>query len=320
MPNFDGGHYFFTGLYPVSLEPVHRQDRSITSPSHLLRESLASLPNFSEAAGPVRASPFARSLTTHFVRLAVIDDPAFNGRVAGDAIRQAIKGVDLLAHQPVDHLSRAWLLLAADFDAPDDSEAVRDSWANDLWTRMEPELRAIFQHCHGFDRVDGPQAFAAYLARGQIDTTMSFNDYWIDPMGVRSLSLGRLGLVILLGLALFLGLAWWIDREWGGGWLLWVGLGLFGVAAGIRAAYRMIMRRGARPFPTAPDSDLRSVLKGLYLQQRLTRFAIEHQGAEPQALYDAFGKFLAEVRPGDLDGPTQPPGVLRVQTDDRRRS
>jgi len=70
-------------------------------------------------------------------------------------------------------------------------------------------------------------------------------------------------------------------------------------------------RRGARPFPTAPDSDLKSVLKGLYLRQMLTRFAIENQGAEPQALYDAFGKFLGEVRPGDVDGPTQVPGVLR---------
>jgi len=311
MPNFDGGHYFFTGLYPVNLEPVHRQDRSITSPSHLLREDLASLPNFSEAAGPVRTSPFARSLSTHFVRLAVIDDPAFNGRVAGDAIRQAIKSVDLLAHQPVDHLSRAWLLITADFDAPDDSEAARDSWADVLWTQMEPELRAIFRHCHGFDRVDGPEAFAAYLARGQIDTTMSFNDYWIDPMNVRSLSLGRLGLVILLAVALFLAFAWWIDRAYGGGWPVWVGLGLLGIAAGLWAAYRLILRRGARPFPTAPDSDLKSVLKGLYLRQMLTRFAIENQGAEPQALYDAFGKFLGEVRPGDVDGPTQVPGVLR---------
>ena len=311
MPNFDGGHYFFTGLYPVNLEPVHRQDRSITSPSHLLRETLASLPNFSEAAGPVRTSPFARSLSTHFVRLAVIDDPAFHGRVSGDAIRQAIKGVNLLEHQPVDHLSRAWLLLAADFDAPDDSDAARNSWADVLWTQMEPELRAIFRHCLGFDRVDGPEAFSAYLAKGQIDTTMSFNDYWIDPMDVRALPLGRLGLVILLILGLFLGLAWWIDRGGGGGWLLWVGLGLLGVAAGVWTAYRLILRHGVRPFPTAPDSDLKSVLKGLYLQQKLTRFAIDHQGAEPQALYDAFRRFLAETRPADVDGPTQPPGVLR---------
>jgi hypothetical protein len=130
-------------------------------------------------------------------------------------------------------------------------------------------------------------------------------------MNVRSLSLGRLGLVILLAVTIFLAFAWWIDREYGGGWLVWVGLGLLGIVAGVWMAYRLIMRRGARPFPTAPDSDLKSVLKGLYLQQRLTRFAIENQGAEPQALYDAFGKFLKEVRPSDVDGPTQPPGVLR---------
>ena len=47
---------------------------------------------------------------------------------------------------------------------------------------MEPELRAIFRHCHGFTegRRTG-EDFAAYLAKGQIETTMSFNDYWIDP-------------------------------------------------------------------------------------------------------------------------------------------
>jgi len=306
MPNFDGGHYFFTGLYPVNLEPVPRQDRSITSPSHLLRETLASLPNFSEAAGAVRTSPFARCRSTHFVRLAVIDGPAFNGRVSGDAIRAAIKGIDLLEHQPVDHLSRAWLLITADFDAPEGEEA-RDSWARGLWGLMEPELRAIFRHCRGFELVDGADAFAAWLAKGQVETTMSFNDYWIDPMKVSSLSLGALALVVLLVLAVFLGLAWWIDQ----GWQVWLVAGLLGLTAGVWAAYRLILRRGRRPFATAPDSDLKSVLKSLYLREQLTRFAIEHQGVDAKALYDAFGRFLQDVRPDDLDGPTQPPGVLR---------
>ena len=132
-----------------------------------------------------------------------------------------------------------------------------------------------------------------------------------DVQGNILTAYGRLGLVILLAVALFLALAWWIDREYGGGWLLWVGFGLLGIVAGLWTAYRLIMRRGARPFPTAPDSDLPSVLKGLFLQQKLTRFAIDHQGADPQAHYAAFGKFLSETRPGDLDGPSQPPGVLR---------
>ena len=243
--------------------------------------------NFSEAAGPVRTSPFARSLSTHFVRLAVIDDPAFHGRVSGDAIRQAIKGVDLLAHQPVDHLSRAWLLLAADFDAPDESDAARDSWADVLWTQMEPELRAIFRHCHGFDRVDGPEAFSAYLAKGQIDTTMSFNDYWIDPMDVRALPLGRVGLVILL-LVRPLPRRWHggSTAEYGGGWLLWVGLGLVGARRrrldGLSADHaprRAALPDGARqrsqvgpqgPLPSARADPLRDRASGRRRRRRCT--------------------------------------------------
>src|SRR4051794_34653271 len=73
MPNLDGGHYFYTGLFPVRLDSVQRPDGSYTVHSHLLREALSSLPNFSEASGAVRTSPFARCRSTHFARLAVID-------------------------------------------------------------------------------------------------------------------------------------------------------------------------------------------------------------------------------------------------------
>ena len=70
------------------------------------------------------------------------------------------------------------------------------------------------------------------------------------------------------------------------------------------------MRTGNKPFPTAPDSDLRSVLKALYLQQKFTDFAIQNQGADDTALQTNFGAFLDEHKPGDLDNPTQQPGVI----------
>jgi hypothetical protein len=312
MPNFDGGHYFLTGLYPVRLEPEKRPDGSITVPSHLLRETLASLPNFSQIPGVNRTSPFARCRSTHFARFAVIDDPAWNGRDPVDALKGALKGVDLSVHQPVDHLSRAWLIMTVDFDAPDGSAESRDRWARDLWGLMEPELRAIFSPCVSFRHVDSAETFARYIARGQIETTMSFNDYWIDPMPAEGVSMKRIGLQIVGVLLLFLAAAWLIDREIDRfGWLVWVAAAILGLAAGAYAAYKLIMSRGARPFPTAPNSDLKSVLKGLYLQQNFTRFAIAQQGAAPDALHAAFGRFLAEVRPADLDKPTQPPGVLQ---------
>ena len=311
MPNLDGGHYFYTGLFPVRLEPEKRADGSITVPSHLLRETLASLPNFSQIPGVNRTSPFARCSSTHFVRLAVIDDPAFNGRDPVDAIKGALTGVDLAEHQPVDHLSRAWLLFTADFDAPENSDDVRDRWARGLWQVMEQELRAIFSPCVSFHHVDSAETFAGHLARGQIETTMSFNDYWIDKMPARGVSITRMVLQFLGVLLLFLAAAWLIDRELNGGWIVWLAAALLGIGAGLWAVYKLVMRRGVQPFPTAPNSDLKSVLKGLYLQQNFTRFAIAQQGASPNDLHAAFGRFLADVQPANLDDPTQPPGVLR---------
>ena len=310
MPNLDGGHYFYTGLFPVMLDSVQRPDGSYTVHSHLLREALASLPNFSESSGPIRTSPFARSDSTHFVRLAVIDEPEFNGRDPVDALKQAVKGIDLLAHQPVDHLSRAWLMVATDFDAPD--AGARDLWAAGLWDVMAPELRAIFGHCERFGEVQDGAAFAAYIGRGQVETTMSFNDYWIKPPPFPSLSLGAIAGTILLVLALFLGLGWFVQRQYGAGWWIWILAALLGIGAGLWAAYRLVVARGRRPFPTAPDSDLKSVLKGLYLQQNLVRFAIDHQGASPEELHAAFGQFLASAQPANVDEPTQKPGVLHA--------
>ena len=312
MPTCDGGHYFFTGLFPVRLEPECAPSGSWTAPSHILREALATLPNSSEYGDPeIRMSPFARSRRTHFARFAVIDDPAFNGRDGEDAIKQAIAGVNLLAHQPVDHLAQPWLLFAAEFDAPDGGDSRRDAWARELWETMEAELRAVFESCCGFDEVGDADGFAAYLAQGQIETTLPFNDYWIDPPPIPTLSMARIAAQGLAVLAVFLVAAWLIDRELGGGWPVWVAAILIGAAAALYAVYRLIMRRGAAPWPTAPNSDLKSVLKSIYLQQHFVRFAIAQQGASPEALHAAFGRFVAEMKPSDVDGPTQAPGVVK---------
>jgi hypothetical protein len=58
------------------------------------------------------------------------------------------------------------------------------------------------------------------------------------------------------------------------------GVGGVGLAvAAVLVAFRaFMMRRGATPFPKAPDSDLPSILKALYLQQRFQDFAITAQG------------------------------------------
>jgi hypothetical protein len=325
MPNFDGGHYYFTGLYPVKLDSVQRSDGSYTVHSHLLRETLATLPNFSEAVGPRRTSPFARCRSTHFARLAIFDDPAFNGRDPMNALVQAAKGVDLLAHQPVDHISRAWLFFTADFDAVD--EGARDRWAEGLWGLMEKELREIFGHCELFHEVDSPERFAAWIARGQLQTTMSFNDYWIETPPLPIFSKARIAATALIPALLLAGAAvywrWWpLHLPRGQNWLPWhwdwpsilliLLAALVGLAIGLWLLYGALNRSGAKPFPRAPNSDLKSVLKGLYVQQNFVRFAIDQQGASPEELHSAFGTFLDRVQPEDVDNPTQPRGVLHA--------
>jgi hypothetical protein len=64
------------------------------------------------------------------------------------------------------------------------------------------------------------------------------------------------------------------------------------------------------PFPTAPRSDLRSVLKALYLQQNFIDFMIDSQGCDSQALQAKFLQFVGRHQPSSVDSPTQTPGSI----------
>ncbi|HEX8225176.1 MAG TPA: hypothetical protein VF605_15270 [Allosphingosinicella sp.] len=319
MPDFDTGNLFYTGLFPVDLRPTRRVDKSITSHSHLLREVLASLPNYSPEDRAALPSPFSRDSRTHFARFAIIDDPAFEGRISGDALVAAARSVDPSKHQPVDHLSRSWLIFVADADAREAGDSCRDTWARGLWEVMEPELRAVFRHCLGFRKVETGEDFAAYLAKGQVETTMSFHDYWIDPPDLPNLSLSRIKWTILLpALVGALAVAWWRWQpwhwpswplDWGGMALVLLGA-LVGLAVGLWLIVRTISGRGGKSWPAGADSDLPSVLKSLHVQREFTRFAVANQVAAPADLHAAFGRFIAEVKPDDVAGPTQKAGVV----------
>lgn len=315
MPDIDGGHYYLTALAPVHRTAVMRADKSVTAPSHALREALASLPNVAQSGAGIltgRPSPFARCRRTHFARFVVIDQPAYNGRDGVNALIGRIRKTDLLVAQPIDTMTRPWLLLAADFDATDEADGGLGSYLAGLWDVMAPELRAVYGHCYGFDKVASGADFAVYIRRCRIETTMSFNDYWTTPPPFPSLPFALVGAIVggiaigtwLLGLAAahLLGLSGW-----------WSVLALFGgVALGLWGAFRFVGGRGARAFPTAPHTDLKSILKALRLQRDFTRFAIDRQGAPPAALHAAFGDFVAASLPAELDAATQAPGVIGV--------
>lgn len=315
MPNVDGGHYFLTVLAPVNTDPVRRPDGGFTVPSHLLREALATLPTARQSPESVACglqSPFARCLRTHFARFAVLDQPMFNGRAGGDALWQAARGVDLLAHQPVDHLSRPWLIFAADFDArADQADGGLASWAAHLWSVAERELRAVFEHCVKFEDVRDGATFAAWVARCQVDTLMSFNDYYVPATPLPGTTIKRVALGIVgAGLALTLLAALLLARSGGSLWWLLAIAPLALILCAV-AGVSWLARRGARPFPTSAGGDLPGVLKSLFVQQRFALLAQQLQGLDDAGIHAWFGEFVAQVRPAETDAPTQPPGVIR---------
>jgi hypothetical protein len=260
----------------------------------------------------------------------IIDRPAFNGRVSGDSLIDMARGVNPLAPQPVDRLGTPFLLFAADIDAPGDGDAALRAYTDQLWETMQDDLRIIFGHCSGFDGVGTPEGFHAYIRRCQVETTMPFNDYWADGLAVGDgkLPLGALkpaaivagGAILIWFAALLLngifavsgarhGFAEWVATAVAWGAILVPLLIVLALLAAY-VLYRRILGRGMTPLPTAPGSDLPSVLKSLFVQQHFTRFAIEAQGLDDVALHARFAAFLGAIKPGETS-PMQP-GEIRA--------
>ncbi|MEI9928916.1 MAG: hypothetical protein WDN44_16050 [Sphingomonas sp.] len=311
MPNLDGGHYFLTAIVPVCNQGIVEHEAMKSSPIHMVREALETLPTALQSPASEKIgiqSPFARSLRTHFARLVVLDQPFYNGRDHADAIVSAIKGVNPLDAQPVDALACPYILVMIDFDPIDlQGKGEPRSYLEELWRLMPAELTAVFRYCYGFSKVTDAASFADLIIACQVETTMPFNDYWVGAPQLPSLSQKLLLAVPLLGLVAGGLLAWWQGWPWWGGLLAALLLAILGIVID----YWLVMRQGAKPFPPAPNSTLRDVLKGLYLQQAFTRFAAARQGEDPATLGAAFRDFLKATQPADLGGPTQPPGVIR---------
>jgi hypothetical protein len=349
MPNFDAGHYFLTALLPIDNRSLARDNRTLSSPVRIVRRALSVLPKAVQSPATQAAfetygveCPFARNLRTHFLRIVVIDDVVFNGRIRTDAIRVALneERLDPTVAKPSDQLRCPYLLVAIDFDAKSGEEAELDGYLTELWEQMPRELGSVFEHCYGFGSVATARQFADFIKRGQIETTMPFNDYWepapalssdaIWPGAGRFFSIAggvtalAVGLTVLLFVLRIIVLV--IDAAadspalrsiaavlgTSSGWLGLVGLiGIAVLAVGAFVLYRRIVRAAEKPFPSGQRSDLRSVLKALYLQQKFTAFAVEAQGLAPAALHARFADFLATHKPGNLSEPTQKPGVVR---------
>jgi hypothetical protein len=333
MANIDVSTYFFTAAVPVCNEGIveHRSivgEKGIikSSPIHVVREILETLPTALQSHATEEIglnSPFSRNLRTHFTRLIILDQPYFNGRDHSNALVNAVAGTNLLAPQPVDQITCPYILWTIDFDLLESGGAGEPRrYLEELWRVMEPEIQSIFQYCYGFEKVADAADFAAYMIGCQIETTMPFHDYWYVPPKLNAISATGLALLpgagaLMLLTSLIACFLRWTGWQWAAGfagwngwsWMPWAGLAL--LIAGVIVDYYWVLWKGKQPYPAAPGSDLRNVLKGLYLQQAFTRFAMDQQRRNPTQWGAEFRKFLSAMKPADLDGPTQPPGVIR---------
>jgi hypothetical protein len=323
MPTFDGGHYFLTVVIPIRTTPV-KDGLAVTSPVHALRKRLSLMPTAAETlARGGGQSPFARNKRNHFARFVIIDDVAYSGRTGRNTLWGLVRGGDLAVAQPQDHLKCPFLVFVVDFDAKSGADAERDSYLVELWNTMGQDLREIFIFCEGFKlKVTDAASFAAFIASCQLETTMSFNDYYADtptlpawPEKIFLCAVVASLLVLGLGLLGFMpSLQSWLPYPF----VLMI-VGAVALVAVILAAYASIMAAGGKPFPSAPDSDLPSVLKALHLRRTFTRFTIDSQmqaagtdAASAQKLYDNFAAFIAANKPNDIGAPTQAPGVIEI--------
>lgn len=331
MPNFDAGRYFLTVLAPIL-----PGDGNGVSHRHALRAELSVLPTALQTPATCRIglnSPFAANRRTHLARFVVIDDLVFNGPAPIDPILGRITGRDPIQAGPVDQLSTAWLMFTAEIDAvrtdgetlpadlpPAGQDEVRDAYAATLWTTMEPELRRVFRHCYGFDGVKDAATFARFIARAQVETTMSFNDYYTTPVTLPVLPLKAIAAVVLVPLAVaVLALIGWLAHSHAVPvlslviklrplpTLFW---SLLATLAALFLVYRYILAQGAKPLPPALDASLPEILKALHLQSAFAGFAEHQQGLDAAALHTAFGGFLEQHRPLEA-APAQPPGVIQ---------
>ena len=331
MPDFDSGHIFLTTLAPI--KPGAPKEDPQTSFEQRARIALAEMPTAHQSPATEHTkfnSPFARNTRNHLARMFVLNDVVFNGRnTQNPLVARLRRSPPPIIPQHVDELKTPYLVFCADVDAvlkdgeqlptnlsAEQQRKVRASYARELWSTMEEELRAVYDNCYGFEHVNSAEQFGEYLDKCHVETTMPFHDYYLELPEFHNLPLNQLiiGAVAPLAIGLVAMLLWLL----GFATLPVIGLsslatGLFAILLGLILAVifiRYAIRNGEKPLPPARYDDLPSVLKSLYLQQKFADFYIENQAKSDAELYAAFGDFMAEHEPLNTSAKTQRPGVI----------
>jgi len=197
MPSFDSGYYGFTALIPLVAEDADpttwRWQPGRCSAVQSLRLLLGSLRTVEVPdagpdgdgqpggpAGAARPVPFSGSDRTHFARLVVVEELAWNGRERGDTLLELLRGaLGWPDRQRIDRLPCPYLLVLLDFDTPDGTRASVENYLNGLWSSLEQEWTLILRHCQDFD--SNPQqrrrSYVELLLRHEIDSTFTYTGY-----------------------------------------------------------------------------------------------------------------------------------------------
>ncbi len=297
-----------------------------------LRAVLATLPTALQSPATIEIgvqSPFARNTRNHLCRFAIIENVIYNGRTPADRILGNIPVIgkffggngNLLVAQKVDNLKRPYLMFAADVDAvsedgaplpaelsEEEQDRIRDNYLAKLWETAKEELQAVFENCAGFDDVDDAAGFVDYIGKCQVETTMPFHDYGIDAGALKKLPVPLFIAMagVPAGIFALAALGWLIGWHTG----LPAVVALLLTAVSVAIIYKWAIDHGNKPYPPAKRSDLPSVLKALYLQQKFADFVIANQGASSVDLHKAFGEFIESHKPLNKNGPTQKPGYI----------
>jgi hypothetical protein len=100
------------------------------------------------------ASPLSRVARTHFARWVVLGDVVYEG-----------KGTR-------DHLKLGQLLFTSNFDGTD-----LDSYLESMRTGLGPAADEIWGHCCGYPGSDDAAAFAAYMNKHHVESSLFFGAY-----------------------------------------------------------------------------------------------------------------------------------------------
>lgn len=351
MPSFDAGYYQFTALLPLlpadADVSIWRWNNWSKTPLASLRELLASfrsvdVPILAEEgdclAGAARAVPFSMNHRTHFARMVVVEDVAYNGLQHGDTLLGLSRILLSTLLPPInqespDHLPIAYLLIAIDFDSSDGFRSSVEAYFNELWLHMEQEWTLILRHCREFESNQywARESFVRLLMRYEIESTFGFTNYnWMarnarrwrhdrcDRLSLRSRdqSLDQQGLLVLGILSplfacvipVMIGISIALLAFRSPAFLV---LGLLIVPSML--CWHLFLRSANRPWPREPKTDLKSILKSLYLQHKFLDFLLNLQSPQNNAsLRRQFRSFLAEINHHDTEFPSFMPGCSQI--------